>query len=271
MKPKLEVLLNTISSLKIKYPVPKAQLNYAISILATKSKKVEIYRNDEPNPYKVYHVGGTTADSKGTYMIMEVGGKVAQRPYVMTVPSFEGVLDIRYFTDEMEWRSTEIFDLPLDKIRSVSLNYANYPEHSFTITANSSDSFSVTPINDSIAITSPIYKEGVVKYLSSFEFLHAEAFRNSYVRKDSIINSGPYLTILVTDKDNRKREMIIFPMPLNKRSKTQFDRLGNQLKYDMDHYYALINDRQDFVSIQHFVFGKVFKKYSDFFLRPKGS
>ena len=38
----------------------------------------------------------------------------------------------------------------------------------------------------------------------------------------------------------------------------QFDYEGNPLKYELDKYFALVNNGQDFALIQHFVFGKLF-------------
>ena len=35
-------------------------------------------------------------------------------------------------------------------------------------------------------------------------------------------------------------------MPVSKRSKTQFDEKGNDMTYDIDHYYASVHDEKDF-------------------------
>ncbi|HXH17452.1 MAG TPA: hypothetical protein VNJ07_00085, partial [Chitinophagales bacterium] len=63
------------------------------------------------------------------------------------------------------------------------------------------------------------------------------------------------------------KQMVVYHMPLNRRSKLQYDAQGNRLPYDLDRYYAVINNGNDFVIIQDFVFGKIFRKYSDFILK----
>ena len=68
----------------------------------------------------------------------------------------------------------------------------------------------------------------------------------------------------VTDRTGETKKMTVFYMPLNKRSKLQQDQYGNELPFDLDRFYALINEGKDFVVIQNFVFGKVFRKYEDF-------
>jgi hypothetical protein len=112
-----------------------------------------------------------------------------------------------------------------------------------------------------------IYYPGVIKFLSSFDFLNAESFANELGDKDSIISQTPFLVMSVTDKKGKTKKMTVFQMPLNKRSKLQHDQYGNELPFDLDRFYALINDGKDFVVIQNFVFGKVFRKYEDFLKR----
>lgn len=47
-------------------------------------------------------------------------------------------------------------------------------------------------------------------------------------------------------------------MPRNSTSE-QFDAKGNELQYDVDRYFATINDRKDFVILQQFHFGRLLK------------
>lgn len=267
MPAKMDVLLETISRIAVHAPVSNIRRELVMKDFEAGATKVEIYRKGESKPFKVYYVDGNTEDSKGTYMLMEIDGKKAQKPHVMVIPGFVGILNVRYFTDETEWRDTNIFDYSFGDIKQVSVSYPADPENSFYINMISQDSFAVyrhgqpepTPSGE-------IYKEGVVKYLSSFDFLNAEAFDNSNPKKDSIVNAVPYVSIAITEKTNFSKQMVVFRMPLGKRSKSQFDQAGGRLPFDLDRYYASINGGKDFVIIQDFVFGKVFRKYADFLL-----
>ena len=269
MQSKMDMLLETIHKIAIHSPVANTRREAVMKEFDSGSTKVEIYRSREDKPFRVYYVDGNTEDSKGTYMLMEIGGTKAEKPYIIKIPGFVGILNVRYFTGETEWRDTNIFDYLLEDIRQITVQYPLQPENSFYINAVSADSFAVYPAG-SVKNQKPaghIYKEGVVKYLSSFEFLNAEAFDNNNSKKDSIINSAPFVSITITDKTVISKQMLVFHMPLNRRSKTQFDERGDQLPYDLDRYYASINDGKDFVIIQDFVFGKIFRKHSDFLLK----
>ena len=263
---KIRELIGTVGSLEIQRPVSKAQWDYAVKMLATKSKKVEIYQNGKSAPFKVYHVGGHTVDGTGTYMIMEEEGQVAERPYIISIPGFEGVLDVRYYTEEESWRHSGIFDFKLSEIAKVEINYTKYPQNSFVINVLDEDSFQVIPTTPELKINELPHQEGLVHYLSSFEYLNAESFQNQNPVKDSILSTTPFLKMSITDKNGTKNGMTVYYMPMNKRSKSRVDIFGDDVPHDLDHYYALINDGQDFVTIQTYVFGRIFKKYRDFFL-----
>ncbi|MDZ4845810.1 MAG: DUF4340 domain-containing protein [Chitinophagales bacterium] len=268
MQPKMDVLLETLKKIRVEYPVSKAATKNAANELAAKSVRVELYHKDEDKPFKVYYVGGATQDSKGTFMRMELNGAPAEKIYVMHIPGFTGLLDVRYFTEEIEWRDTGIFDYEMDDIAQVSVQYPMQQQFSFNLVAVNADSFIITqPANYTSAVSDKIYKEGVVKYLSSFDFLNAEMYDNGNPKKDSITNEMPYATVMATDRNGNSKQMTVFYMPLNKRSKSQFDREGKHLPYDIDKFYAVINDEKDFVIIQNFVFGKIFRKHSDFYLQ----
>lgn len=269
MQPKMEVLLETLKKIRVEYPVSNVAMSNAAKELSAKSVRVEMYRKNEEAPFKVYSVGGATQDSKGTFMRMELNGAPAEKIYVMNIPAFVGRLDVRYFTDENEWRDTEVFDYDMEDIAQVSVQYLMQPQHSFNLVAVTADSFIITqPANYSTPVSGKIYKEGVVKYLSSFDFLNAEMYDNENPKKDSIVNEMPYATVMVTGRNGNSKQMTVFYMPLNRRSKQQFDREGKRLPYDTDKYYAQIDSGRDFVIIQNFVFGKIFRKYEDFFVQP---
>lgn len=269
MQSKIEVLLETIQKLSVRAPVPKIRLQAVMKEFEAGSTKVEIYSGDEDKPSRVYYVDGNTEDSKGTYMLMELDGKKAEKPYIIGLPGFVGILSVRYFTDETQWRDTQIFDYSADDIRQITVEYPEQPENSFRISVISPDSFALYPAEGAGDAIQPrrIYKEGVMKYLSSFKFLHAEAFDNANPKKDSILGSAPFVSVTVTGRNDLSEKMIVFRMPLNRRSKMQYDEQGNKLPYDLDRYYASIHDGRDFVIIQDYVFGKIFRRYSDFFLK----
>jgi len=86
-KTAVDDLLNTIKDVRMKYTTPRGAENNMRKNLATSGVKVEIYDKND-NQMKVYYVGGATANSLGTYYIMEG----STEPYVMHIPAFQGLL-----------------------------------------------------------------------------------------------------------------------------------------------------------------------------------
>jgi hypothetical protein len=84
------------------------------------------------------------------------------------------------------------------------------------------------------------------------------------VQRDSLKRTTPLSTISVTDVSGKTVNITTYPKPITRSSLAQSDTLGNPLQYDMDRQYAFINHDSDFVTIQHYVFGKIFRQLDDF-------
>ena len=272
MPPKIDVLLETIQKISVYAPVAQNRKEAVMREIEAGATKVEIYHKGQDKPFKSYYVGGATEDSKGTYMLMEIDGIKADKPYVLSIPGFTGIVNVRFFTDEEDWRDTNIFSYSLEDIRQVTVQYPEFPDRSFYINKVSADSFTVQPVGSvSASVSARVNKESVVKYLSSFRQLNAESFENDFMLKDSVLNATPFVTLSVTDKTSKTKQLAVYYMPLNRRSKHQYDERGNELPYDLDRYYASVNGGKDFVLIQDFVFGKIFRSYADFLGRQSPS
>lgn len=265
-KAKVNVLLETIRRIRVDYPVTERMYNNVIKELATTSTKVEIYENNNAKPSKVYFVGGETLDGLGTPMIMEIEGKVASNPYVVHIPGFTGNVNPRYFLDEKDWRSTTIFDHQIDDIKEVSVQWAYAPQQSFTFRRNEKNGFDMLENTENL----PLFVTGVNQYLNSFTYINAESIENDHPRKEYVLsNEKPFLKMRLVPMKGEAIEMEVYKMEVSQRSKTHFDAEGNPVQYDVDRYWALVNNDLGFVGIQEFVFGKLFRIKDDFL--PKKS
>lgn len=254
----MKTLLSTIRRLEVSYPVPQAAEKTIITRLASSNKKVELY-DESGKLIRSYFVGGGTLSSDGTYFLMNG----SQNPYVVTVPAFEGVLDSRYVTDEQVIRNTAVFRLRSNEISSVTVDYAGKPDSSFTINVLGADSFTVTNKKGIALPDAQQDKERIQQYLAAFASVYCESFVNNLNKKDSILQTPPFCTISVTDRSQRTASVTCYHMPRNTTSE-QFDAKGNELKYDVDRFFATINDNRDFVIFQQFHVGKLFRNYTYF-------
>lgn len=263
-KDAVQLLLSTIKNISVKFPVAEAASNNVIKQLAAQNKKVEIY-DRRGNLLRSYFIGGSTADGTANYMKTEKG----EHPFAVSIPGFNGTVNVRYITDENEMRSRSIFSTPLNMIKEVKVEYYDKPDSSFTISVAGIDSFTVTQISNNSAIEPKLLnKEKVLSYLSLFRFINAEAYENGNRGKDTILIQKPFCVITLTDRNNISSTATCYYKSVTKTTLQQYDKNGFPLAHDMDHYYATINDGKDFVLIQQFHFGRLFQTIHFFLNNP---
>jgi hypothetical protein len=260
----IEKLLTTIKNVAVSYPVAASAQSTVVKEMASHNKKIEIY-DRTGKMEKAYYVGDASLDQLGTYMMIEG----AEHPYVTAIPGFQGTLESRYSTSVSDVRSGKIFNYRLNEMSSVSVSYPAQPDSSFTIEISGPDSFQLKK-NSGEAITK-FNKQRIHEYIDYFKFVNCEAFVNDIAKKDTILQTQPIVTITVTDRNNQPHALVIYHMPRTPDSAMQYDRQGNPLPYDNDHFFATINNGADFVIVQQFHLGRLFKKITYFLGGPKAA
>ncbi|MCF8309093.1 MAG: DUF4340 domain-containing protein [Bacteroidales bacterium] len=262
----VDLLLETIHKLAIDHPVSNAAHNSVVSRLASRSVKVEVYQQlyrinlfDKIKlfPYeentKTFFVGGETKDKMGTYMLMEG----ADKPYVVAIPGFRGFVSTRFTARFRDWRSHIIFNSDIKEIESLAMKFHNEPEKSFRIEVEDSRSFSLYDISEQKYV--PDFDTiKVIEYLTAYRDLRFESWLN-YIpdrKKDSITSQEPMYGIHLKGKDGGEQHVKTYKKETPKKRK---NIQGKPLGYDPDRMYATINDGNDFVLVQFFVFDKILK------------
>jgi hypothetical protein len=249
----VNLLLYTISSLEVKQPVGKKAQENVIKNLATGSTKVEIYQGDELA--KVYYVGGETQDQLGTFMLLanEKTGENSSVPFVMYIPGFEGFLTTRYFTDLAEWRDRSVFRYTPTDIKSIKVEYPGHESEGFEIVKKGENLWDV---HTSAGTIDNFDTLAVKQYLSYYQNIQYENIEKDVVRvnKDSILASSPMAIITVNDVKTGISTAKLF---YRRAGAEKVDPQGKPMKYDIDRLYGLVNNGQDFVLCQYYVFGKL--------------
>lgn len=271
----INLLLKTMLDLEVKQPVAASAHNNIIKELAVSSVKVEIYQLKfrinffgwmKCFPYeklsKVYYVGGAIPSNLGSYMIMEH----STVPYVTFLPGFRGFVSPRYTPLEKNWRDYSVFKIGIPGIHSVRVEFPSDPDNAYEIKKEGEKQFSMKSLtgNDPVVNFDTLK---VLNFLSGFRDLNFEALLNDMdpLIKDSVLKSPPFLIITLTDTSGQSRRMKAFHKA-NHGGHVDYE--GKPLPYDPDRLYALVNDDQDFVLIQFFVFDKVLRP-KFFFLTPE--
>ena len=265
----IEILLKTMKNLEVKSPVAKAARENVIKRIATGAVKVEVYQNNNDEPNKVYYVGGATQSQMGTYMLLEN----SSNPFIMNIPYFSGYLTTRYNTDEYEWRDKTVFNYQFKDIAGVKLEYTHNPEYSFSIMNTGNWTYTLRSLqNDELIANYDTNNLNI--YLTFFRNIQFEGFvRNKDTAfRDSIVSYPPFCTLTVTDMSGNTTKVKAFLKPVPKGTT---DLNDNPIEYDVDRMYALIDtrhvgrnyrsvDENQLVTIQYFVFDKLFLVINDF-------
>lgn len=261
----VQVMLHTFMSIDIKEPVAKATRNTIIRVMAGKSVKTEIYQKvyrinlfgkiklfPHEKLTRTYYVGDATMENDGTFMLMEG----SEDPYVVDIPGFRGFVTSRYSALEGDWRSHSIYRFRVPDISSVTIKFNERPELSYSIANNNNKQFVLTTLTDNRAIES--FDTGrVVQYLGVFKNLNYESILDEMTRakRDSIVATVPTYEVILVDKPGKSHTLKAWK---RKADPGQLDLDGNQAEYDFERMYGLIDNSEQLVSVQYFVFNEVF-------------
>jgi hypothetical protein len=264
-KTQIDDLLNTIKGVRMKYTTPRGAEDNMRKNLAIAGVKVEIYDKND-NKMKVYYVGGSTANSLGTYYIMDG----ATEPFVMHIPGFQGLLKGKFMKQDDDWKDLMMFGEQVEDIQSVIVDYPKQKSKSFKIERTGAGEYDVKPFYEATPkIEKTVLNAAVEKYLTGFSVMMAEAFENKNVLRDSIVTTLPFVSISVTDKKGVTKVGRLFPLP-------QLDQYGNPLlntgvgmngKQSIYRYFADYKDEygDSFRLVQHRNFERLFWSYDYFF------
>ena len=264
----IQSLLECMQRVTVLSPVPRAGHDNVIRQMMAQNVKVEVYTGKEQQPIKTFYVGGPTPDATGTYMVLEADGKLSSRPYIVYIPGLRAYLTPRFSTDEENWRTKVLYNYKEDDIKSLSVEYPAEEKKSFIINRLAKDSFEMLPKDEKNAIHQHYEQKYIQQYLGFYSSVYIEAFDNNYSLKDSMMQTIPYCIITITEKDSAINKVKLFYMPVSERSKMQYDKQGNVMTRDIEHFHAAIHDNKDFAIVQYYVFGKLLRSYQDFFFKP---
>jgi hypothetical protein len=263
---KVSSFLKTLADLEVRSPVPLIARNNVIKRMAVLAKKIEIYQmTPRINLFnkiklfphekltKVYYVGDVTQDNQGTFMLMEG----AEEPYVVHIPNFRGFVASRYSTLKSDWRDYTVFKTPINKIHSVKVEFPFDPQLAYEFDVQDNQHIVLRSFQDN-KVVEGYDTARVLNFLTGFEDIRFESLLAHLIEKkfiDSVTASVPKIIITLTDNEGAINRVKIF-------KKIGFAPVyaedGAAMEpYDLDRGYALVNDDEDFVLIQYFVFDRI--------------
>lgn len=267
----IDMLLKTMLGLAVKEPVPQAAHNTVVKDLAVNSVKVEIYqkvyRIDLFNtirwfPHekltKVYYVGGATQSNRGSYMLMDG----STTPFVVFIPGFRGFVSPRYTPMVNAWRDYTIFKKDIPQIASVQVEIPVKENESYVLKNNENRTVSLYTFPE-VEMIPGFDTLAALNFLTGFRNLNFEGILSDMdpLVKDSILASTPFTIITLTDSAGTITSFKTF----FKEGYGDVDMNGNEIPYDLDRFYGVINDGEEVVLVQYFAFDRVLRPRSFFF------
>jgi hypothetical protein len=270
-KKNVDMLLTTIKSLEVKYPVPQKAHDNVIKVMAGNSVKVEVYKNDYRielgqlklfpyvNKAKTYYVGAATQDNQGTYMLMEG----AERAFVVTIPGFRGFVAARFTTNPKDWLSHEIFRIPYHRIAEVKIESTEQANKNYQI-RKLEEGYEIMSLSNR-QILGSYDTVALYTFLDAFKDINYESLLDDMpqTKVDSILNAEPVFVISVKETNGEEHQIKTYKMY------SRYDQeeiYGFKPEYDLDRMYAWNNNQM--MMIQYFVFDKITRPV-DFFYPPQ--
>lgn len=264
-------LLATMYRMTVQSPVSKAGYNNVITNLATNSVKVEVYQNlpainlfhvvrmfYREKLSKVFYVGQPTPDNLGTFMMIEG----SNTPFIVYLPGLRGFLSARFSANPNDWRDHTIFAKNPQEIFSIQVDFPSFPEESYRIEKPDRNTLRVRR-PDNNELISAFDTSKVVNLINGYRNIRFESVvdYDADFNKDSVLQSLPVHIITLTDTAGNVQSMKTFR---RKNYAKLMDDNNELYPWDMDRMYGLINEGEDFVLIQYFVFDPITRPLSYF-------
>lgn len=228
-------LLYTIKAVEVKSPVGKNLYNRVMTLMASNSVKIEIYKGNEI--LRTYYVGHPTMDNLGTFMYLEG----SSQPYITFIPGFNGYLTSRYFIEEREWRDRTLLSLDPRKITQIKVEDFSKPERSLEIIRSADSSYRVMLLKQNKPLVTEASR--LRDYLTGYRQINFNKIETALpsAKKDSIERSGPYARLSIKEERSEGFTMQLYRMPASDEKKQQaLEEKGEKLQYDVDRMYIRI-------------------------------
>lgn len=254
----VSLLLKTFNRIRIRGNVSDKARDNMMKLLVTSSKKVEIYTGGE-EPAKIYYVGSATPDHTGTHMLLEIPGVGRSKdPYITHMDGFSGFLTTRFFTSEMEWRYTGIFEYPQLEFKRIRIVNHILPSESFEVRYGGENDIRLFDKYD-VASANFTHEEStfdtlaVKQFMLLFKKVHVESYNTQLdaEKQNAILTSPPTFTISVEENSGNINSIDLYLRPA---TTTTYDENGNVNPWDVGHYWARTKENQLAIA-QTFNFG----------------
>ncbi len=253
----IDPLLTTVSKMELESIPSKNATQNIVENIKSKGIHVTIF-DSKGKKAKSYKVGIESKDHSGTYFLMD-GSK---QPYNMRLKGFTGLMRNRFTGIVDLWRDKVIFREAPQNIKELTVEYHKKQNHSFRI-KKEGNGYKVQPLNDlSKKYDRKADPKKINAYLGAYKAIYAENYDNKNKYRDSIIHLVPFATIALTNEQDEKTEVDIFPF----NDILQYDVNTKDIK-DLDRIerHFVYRNKKDFLVAQQKLLKPLFRSIDYFF------
>lgn len=250
----IENLLMVLNRIEIQYPVSKVEKVQIASLLKKDGIRVELKKN--PFGKHQFLVSKPSMSKDKTYMMMVNSSEA----FVTKISGFKSLVSQVFISDENYWRNKQIFNYLPQNINIISVEYPITPEKSFTLKNFNDGSFAL--LNYKNQPESNFNPENVARYFTYYQNIQFEDVLSdwSVEKKDSVLKSEPYINISVQDMNGVESNLKIF----RKQADSGIDDFGEKTDFDMNRAYAMLNNNNELLLIQYYIFDPLLKEIDYF-------
>lgn len=264
--PASEVTLNdlfyALENMVPSYPAPNNAVDNIIKEMVGNSTKVFLFKDGSEKPFKVFVVGGPNHNQDGTYMLMEVDGKAADKPYLVQLPGFKGYIGPRFTALRKYWIGARFTNLLPEEIQSLNYTYLKEDSSQSFVLQRSKEGFEMLQGDERMPMEN--LNEAVVQgVFSVFMDLNFEQYQDSILERERVINELGFLDLEIKLTNGETRKVSLYKKPYPDVENVPIDAEGNRLKYDKNQFYAFDYRSESFYTAQYFTFGKILVKADD--------
>jgi hypothetical protein len=242
-------MIRILTEMSIKSPVSSELFDNEVKMKGVDPVLVRVY--EKRTLLRSFLVFRTSANKYGN--IMKV--KESSKPFIVSLPGFEGDIGSEFRTDELYWRPFNIFNLRPTEISGISLENLSDTTLSFRISKNGE----VYSLSDNTKTLTGWDTDRVRRYISYFTWVPFEevAGNISAEEKNIIEAQRPLYKLTVMKSVGSETSLTLWERNVSG-------------KIDNDRLWAKMGGRDELLVIRYFDIDPLLKKITYFFTQNNG-
>lgn len=243
----VEFILEAFKNIEFKGYLPDKSHEHYTKLMSAQHTKVEIFQDGKWS--KTWFIGPAAQDHYGQVMLLDSKehGK-SDIPVLMKIKNVHGIIEPRFFADPKKWMCTNIFRIPVSKLKRVDVKFNEEQPRSFTVTRNGND----MKVYQQGKLLSDVDTAMIFRYLNNYKKIHFEKpnYELNEKQVDSLKSTQPFCVLTVEETSGKTSKLRLFRLKYDERDEKGAIVYRNN---DRDRFWCELPNGE-LVKCQYFVF-----------------